>query len=79
MLMKSLLSSKPVLWFLFLFNAAVAVVAGVAGPHIHVHGHAIVGGQRIMTAAGMGVVAVGAGIGLLRSRAAANAIGTAQQ
>jgi hypothetical protein len=30
MLMKSLLSYKPVLWFLFLFNAAVAVVAGGA-------------------------------------------------
>jgi hypothetical protein len=65
---KSLLSAKPVLWFLFLFNAAVAVVAGVIGPHIHIYGHAIAGGQQVMTAAGMGVVAVGAGIGLLRSR-----------
>jgi hypothetical protein len=29
--MKSLLSSRPVLWFLFLFNAAVATAAAVAG------------------------------------------------
>jgi hypothetical protein len=69
--MKSLLSSRPVLWFLFLFNAVVAVVAGVAGPHIHIGGHAITGGQQVMTAAGMGAVAIGAGIGLLRSRVAA--------
>jgi hypothetical protein len=66
--MKSLLSSKPVLWFLFLFNAAVAVTAAVAGPHIHLHGHTIAGGQQVMTAAGMGVVALGAGIALLRGR-----------
>jgi hypothetical protein len=66
--MKSLLNSKPVLWFLFLFNAAVAVVAGVAGPHIHIDGHAIAGGQQVMTAAGMGAVALGAGIALLRGR-----------
>ena len=69
--MKSLLAAKPVLWFLFLFNAAVAVVAGVAGPHIHLHGHTIAGGQQVVTAVGMGVVAAGAGIGLLRSRRAA--------
>ena len=68
--MKSLLSSKPVLWFLFLFNAVVAVVAGAAGPHIHLSGHAIAGGQQIMTAAGMGLVAAGAGIALLRGRRA---------
>jgi hypothetical protein len=59
--MKSPLSSRPVLWFLFLFNAAVAVAAAVAGPHIHIHGHAVAGGQQIMTVAGMGVVAAGAG------------------
>ena len=29
--MKSLISARPVLWFLFLFNAAVAVAVGVAG------------------------------------------------
>ena len=29
--MKSLLSSRPVLWFLFLFNAAVAVAVAVGG------------------------------------------------
>jgi hypothetical protein len=69
--MKSLLSSRPVLWFLFLFNAVVAVAAGVAGPHIHVGGHAMTGGQQVMTAAGMGIVAAGAGIGLLRGRTVA--------
>lgn len=57
--MKSLLSSPPVLWFLFLFNAAVAAIApfAVAGP------------QGLLTSAGMGVVALGAGSGLYtRSR-----------
>ena len=59
--MKSLLSSPPVLWFLFLFNLAVAAIApfAVAGP------------QGLLTSAGMGVVALGAGMGLLtRSRQA---------
>jgi MFS family permease len=57
-LMKSLLSSKPVLWFLFLFNLLVALVAGV-GFH---------GSQAIVTSVGMGVVALGAGSALLRGR-----------
>ncbi|MEV7887927.1 hypothetical protein ACWD3I_08810 [Streptomyces sp. NPDC002817] len=59
--MKSLLSSKPVLWFLFLFNAAVAVVA----PFV------VDGSQGVMTAVGMGVVAAGAGVSLVRDRGAA--------
>ena len=67
--MKSLLSSRPVLWFLFLFNAAIAVTAAVAGHHIHVHGHVLAGSQQFLTAAGMGVVALGAAAGLLRRRA----------
>lgn len=66
--MKSLLSSKPVLWFLFLFNAAVAVTAGAAGHHIHIHGQTLHGTQQIMTCAGMGIVAFGAAAGLLRRR-----------
>ena len=66
--MKSLLASKPVLWFLFLFNAAVAVTAGVAGHHIHIHGQTLHGTQQIMTCAGMGIVALGAAAGLLRRR-----------
>jgi hypothetical protein len=66
--MKSLLSSRPVLWFLFLFNAAVAVAVGVGGDHIHIHGHTLYGSQQVMTCAGMGIVALGAGIGLLRRR-----------
>jgi uncharacterized membrane protein AbrB (regulator of aidB expression) len=66
--MKSLLSSRPVLWFLFLFNAAVAVAAGVAGHHLHFHGQTLHGSQQVMTCAGMGIVALGAGTGLLRRR-----------
>jgi len=62
---KSLAPSRPVLWFLFLFNLAVAVAAVAAGNHLHVHGHAIHGAQ---VAAGMGVVAAGAGAALLRRR-----------
>jgi hypothetical protein len=64
--MKPLRASRPALWFLFLFNLAVAVAAGAAGDHLHIHGHTIHGAQ---IAAGMGVVALGAGIGLLRRRA----------
>lgn len=62
---KSLLPSKPVLWFLFLFNLAVAVAAGAAGNHLHVHGHTVHGAQ---IAAGMGVVALGAGAVLFLRR-----------
>lgn len=54
----SLLRSKPVMWFLFLFNLGVALVAGLAFPTPR--GYA--------TSVGMGVVALGAGIGLLRAR-----------
>jgi hypothetical protein len=67
-LMKSLLTARPVLWFLFLFNAAVAVAVGVAGHHLHLHGHTLQGSQQLMTSAGMGVVALGAGAALLRHR-----------
>jgi hypothetical protein len=56
--MKALLSRRPVLWFLFLFNAVVAVLAGAT---MH-------NAQGVTTAIGMGVVSVGAGLGLLRSR-----------
>ena len=57
--LRSLLSSTPVLWFLFLFNLVVAVAAAF-GLH---------GTQQITTSAGMGVVAIGAGIGLVQRRA----------
>ena len=63
--MKSLRASRPVLWFLFLFNLAVAVAAGAAGNHLHVHGHTVHGAQ---IAAGMGVVALGAGAALFFQR-----------
>jgi hypothetical protein len=56
--MKSLLSSRPVLWFLFLFNFTVAVVAATA----------VDGSQGIVTSVGMGVVSLGAGIGLFKNR-----------
>ncbi|MFI1353467.1 hypothetical protein ACH4TV_07775 [Streptomyces sp. NPDC020898] len=56
--MKALLSSRPVLWFLFLFNLAVAAVAPFA----------VDGAQGLATSAGMGVVALGAGMGLLKGR-----------
>jgi hypothetical protein len=56
--MKSLLSAKPVLWFLFLFNAAVAAAAPFVAD----------GTQGVLTAAGMGAVSLGAGAGLVRER-----------
>ncbi|MFD9442938.1 hypothetical protein ACFWBR_41575 [Streptomyces sp. NPDC060006] len=56
--MQALLSSKPVLWFLFLFNLVVAAAA----PFV------VDGTQGVMTAAGMGVVSLGAGVSLLRDR-----------
>ena len=58
--MSALLNRKPVLWFLFLFNAAVAIAAGAAGSHLHLHGHTLHGSQQVTTAAGMGIVALGA-------------------
>ncbi len=62
---KSLLSSKPVLWFLFLFNLAVAVAAVAVGNHLHIHGHTIHGAQ---VAVGMGAVALGAAAALFSRR-----------
>lgn len=56
--MKALLSSKPVLWFLFLFNLVVAAAA----PFV------VDGSQGVMTAVGMGVVSLGAGLSLLKGR-----------
>lgn len=56
--MKALLSSTPVLWFLFLFNLAVAAVA----PFV------VDGAQGVMTAVGMGVVSLGAGVSQLRGQ-----------
>ncbi|PVE09845.1 hypothetical protein OIE62_37760 [Streptomyces scopuliridis] len=56
--MKSLLSSRPVLWFLFLFNLVVAAAA----PFV------VDGSQGVVTSVGMGVVSLGAGISLLRDR-----------
>lgn len=56
--MKSLIPSRPVLWFLFLFNLAVAIAAGIVFD----------GSQRLMTSAGMGAVAFGAGAGLVLRR-----------
>ncbi|MGH1555366.1 hypothetical protein ACRAWF_36620 [Streptomyces sp. L7] len=47
---KAFLSSRPVLWFLFLFNGGVAVVSYFA----------MDGAKGIATAAGMGLVSLGA-------------------
>jgi hypothetical protein len=66
--MSALLTHTPVLWFLFLFNAAVAIAAGGAGSHLHVHGHSLHGSQQVTTAAGMGIVALGAGAALFLRR-----------
>jgi hypothetical protein len=63
--MSALLNRKPVLWFLFLFNAAAAVAAG---SHLHLHGHTLHGSQQVTTAAGMGIVALGAGAALYLRR-----------
>jgi hypothetical protein len=65
----ALLNRKPVLWFLFLFNTAVAIAAGTAGTHLHLHGHTLHGTQQVTTAAGMGIVALGAGAALYLRRA----------
>ncbi|MEU8687768.1 hypothetical protein [Streptomyces sp. NPDC048665] len=46
------------LWFLFLFNGAVAAFCAVA----------VDGAQGVMAAVGMGLVSLGAGFGLLPSR-----------
>ena len=67
-LMKSLISARPVLWFLFLFNAAVAIAVGAAGHHLHIHGQTLHGAQQIATCAGMGIVALGAAAALLGRR-----------
>ncbi|MGW4736196.1 hypothetical protein ACWEQC_44880 [Streptomyces shenzhenensis] len=56
--MKTLLSSRPVLWFLFLFNLVVAAAAPFA----------VEGTQGVMTGVGMSAVSLGAGAALLRSR-----------
>lgn len=56
--MKSLLASKPVLWFLFLFNLVVAAVAPLV----------VDGTQGVMTGVGMGVVSLGAGVSLFKNR-----------
>jgi hypothetical protein len=66
--MSALLNRTPVLWFLFLFNAAVAIAVGAAGQHITIHGHTLHGTQQITTAAGMGIVAAGVGAALFLRR-----------
>ena len=68
--MSALLNRKPVLWFLFMFNAALAIaVAAGVGSHLHLHGHSLHGSQQATTAAGMGIVALGAAAGLYLHRA----------
>jgi hypothetical protein len=64
----ALLNRTPVLWFLFLFNTAVAIAVGAAGSHLHIHGHTLHGSQQVTTAAGLGIVALGAGAALFLRR-----------
>jgi NO-binding membrane sensor protein with MHYT domain len=66
--MSALPTRKPVLWSLFLFNAAAAIAVGAAGSHLHLHGHTIHGSQQATTAAGMGIVALGVGAALFLRR-----------
>jgi hypothetical protein len=66
--MSALLNRKPVLWFLFLFNAAVAIAVAIGGGYLHLHGHSLHGSQQVTTAAGMGIVALGAGAALFLRR-----------
>lgn len=56
--MKSPLASRPVLWFLFLFDLVVAAAA----PFV------VDGTQAVLTGVGMGVVSLGAGVSLYRTR-----------
>lgn len=68
--MKSLLSSRPVLWFLFLFNLGVAVAAGFGlGINLTSQDFHLAGAQQLMTSVGMGLVALGAGASLVLRRA----------
>ncbi|MFD4505364.1 hypothetical protein [Streptomyces sp. NPDC058457] len=55
--MRDFVASRPVLWFLFLFNAAVATTCSFA----------LDGAKGIAVATVMGLVSLGAGAGLLKS------------
>lgn len=55
---KAFLSTRPVLWFLFLFNGAVATFCTVS----------LDGTQGIAAAVGMGLVSLGAAGGLVQRR-----------
>jgi hypothetical protein len=58
--MKAKLGSKPVLWFLFLFNLIVAISASLI----------VDGSQGIIAGVVMGVISLGAGSALFRQRRA---------
>jgi len=62
---KSLLSSKPALWFLFSFNLVVALALGFP-PVADALG--LGGPQQVVACVGMGVVSLGAGAAMLRNR-----------
>jgi hypothetical protein len=49
-------------------STEVAIAAGAAGSHLHVHGYSLHGSQQVMTAIGMGIVALGAGVALFLRR-----------
>lgn len=56
--MKALLSSRPALWFLFLFNLTVAIAAPLIDDS----------SKGIATSLGMAVVSLGAGSALYKGR-----------
>ncbi|MFE6820948.1 hypothetical protein [Streptomyces sp. NPDC057690] len=55
--MKDFVASRPVLWFLFLFNAVVAALCSVA----------LDGVKGVAIGTVMGLVSLGAGIGLVKN------------
>ncbi|MGW5098135.1 hypothetical protein ACWEQ1_28405 [Streptomyces nodosus] len=55
---KAFLSTRPVLWFLFLFNAGAAVVSGLTADGV----------KGVAAASAMGLVALGAAHGLVTGR-----------
>ncbi|WP_433710329.1 hypothetical protein ACQP2U_28795 [Nocardia sp. CA-084685] len=62
---QTLLSAKPTLWFLFLFNLAIALAVGFEPV---AEGLGFEGIQQIVICLAMALVSMGAGAALLRRR-----------
>ncbi len=65
--MKSLLSSTPTLWFLFLFNLGLCVAIGFDPVALSLGMHGI---GRVLVSGMLALVSLGAGATLLRSHPA---------